>query len=78
MGNLSLLTLKEGFRARIIDIKDSSSNKDLKQLMNMGIVKGGIVEVINSQSSNLLMLRRENSTLCISKDLANNILVKII
>lgn len=78
MPNLNLTSIKNGFRARIIKVENHNDDKVIKQLMNMGVVKGNIVEVINNNFSGLLLLKKENSTFGISKELANNVFVKLI
>lgn len=78
MKSLNLSSLKVGFRAQIVKIENDSGDKILKQLINMGVAKGNIIEVINNQLPGLLLLKKENSTFGISKEIANNIFIKLI
>ena len=79
MSELNLSLIKSGFRARVTGIGQNlvDSNK-VKHLISMGIVKGHIVEVENSNSAGLLLLKMGNSIIGISKDLARQISVKMI
>ncbi|MFT6106249.1 MAG: Fe2+ transport system protein FeoA [Rickettsiales bacterium] len=75
----NLASIKSGFQARIIGIQgDLQNNKSLKQLMNMGIIKGNVIEVLGNDVGGLFLLKKENSTFGISKELANNIFVKLV
>jgi Fe2+ transport system protein FeoA len=47
--NTSLSSIKSGLQARIVGIQDDSTNsKTLKQLMNMGLIKGNVIEVLGN------------------------------
>jgi Fe2+ transport system protein FeoA len=74
---LSLDSIKTGRAAKVMMIKndDEKNLKTLKQLANFGVLKGNIVEVVSTQMSGLIILKMENSTFGISKELANNIFV---
>lgn len=74
----NLISLKVGLQARIVRVANDSNDKLLKQLVNMGIVKGNVIEVVNSEMPGLLLLKKENSVFGISKELAKNIFIKII
>ncbi|MFT7087437.1 MAG: Fe2+ transport system protein FeoA [Rickettsiales bacterium] len=77
--NTSLSSIKSGLQARIVGIQDDSTNsKTLKQLMNMGLIKGNVIEVLGNDIGGLFLLRKENSTFGISKELANSIFVKLV
>ncbi|MDA0902299.1 MAG: FeoA family protein [Proteobacteria bacterium] len=78
MNNLNLSSLKSGFRAIVVKVENSSNDKNLKQLMNMGVVKGNIIEVLDNNIQGLLLVKKENSTFGLSRELANNIFVKLI
>ncbi|MFT6332041.1 MAG: Fe2+ transport system protein FeoA [Lentimonas sp.] len=75
----SLASIKSGFQARIVGVQDDLTNsKSLKQLMNMGLIKGNVIEVLGNDIGCLFLLKKENSTFGISKELANNIFVKLV
>lgn len=77
MTNLNLSSIKTGFRARVIEVQNIYKSKDLKQLMNMGIVKGNVVEIVDN-IDNLMLLKNHNSVMGVSKKLADNVKVVIV
>ena len=78
MKNINLSSLKSGFRVRVVKVENSCDNKNLKQLMNLGVVKDNVLEILNSDAQGLLLVRKGNSTFGLSRELANNISVKLI
>ena len=77
MSNLNLSSLKCGFQARVVEVQNSYENKHLKQLINMGIVKGNVVEIIDN-IGDLMLLKNHNVVMGVSRELADNVKVRIV
>ncbi len=80
MSTTNLNFLREGAIARVIKIGNEIEidQKILKHVANIGLVKGVIVEMMNCNFSGLMLLKINNSTFGISKEIANSIFVKSI
>ncbi len=78
MKSLNLASLKQGIQARIVKIEQEANNKVYKQLMNLGMIQGNVVEVVNSDVAGLILIKKENTTFGISKQLANNVFIQLV